>query len=199
MGKDYNQIKKIILSGLLILIIGTNDLISALIFSGTLIFTSWIIRIFSLTVPEKFRVLSQDYFLWGIGLSLVSFLYFVLPHIFPKIGGYINIYYLLIGVTPLVFLNGGENNRSHFIKNSILFLFLMLFISSLREMFGYGNLLGYSIINNPLLEISRRPAGALLILGISGLSLELLHHRINKSPDTADKFLKNENEREVTP
>jgi glucan phosphoethanolaminetransferase (alkaline phosphatase superfamily) len=199
MGKNYNQIKKIILSGLLIFIIGTNDVISALIFSGTLIFTSLIIRIFSLTAQKKFKVLSEDYFLWGIGLSLVSFLYLVLPHIFPKIAGYINNYYLLIGVTPLVFLNSGKNNRTDFIKNSILFLLLMIFISSLREMLGYGNLLGYNIINNPLLEISRRPAGALIILGISGLALEFLYHRFNISRKIANKFLKNENEREVTP
>ncbi|MFW5787576.1 MAG: hypothetical protein ACOCV3_04860 [Halanaerobiales bacterium] len=199
MGKDYKRIKKIILSGLLILIIGTNDVISALIFSGTLIFISLIIRIFSLTVLKKLRVLSQDYFLWGIGLALVSFLYIVLPGIFPKIDSYINIYYLLIGVTPIVYLNSGENIRSDFIKNSMLFLLLMIFISLLREILGYGHLLGYSLFDSPLLGISRRPAGALIILGISGLTLEFLYQRFNMSKKIANEFLKDENEREVTP
>ncbi|MFW5979945.1 MAG: hypothetical protein ACOCQ2_01120 [Halanaerobiales bacterium] len=199
MGKDYKRIKKIILSGLLILIIGTNDVISALIFSGTLIFISLIIRIFSLTVLKKLRVLSQDYFLWGIGLALVSFLYIVLPGIFPKIDSYINIYYLLIGVTPIVYLNSGENIRSDFIKNSMLFLLLMIFISLLREILGYGNILGYSLFDRPLLEISGRPAGALLILGICGMTLEFLYQRFNMSQKSGNKFFKNENEREVSP
>ncbi len=183
MEKKYNQLTKIILLGLLPLITGTYDMITALMFAGTLIFTALIVRLFS-------KIISEDYFLWGIGFAIVSFLYFLIPEV--------NIYYVLIGVTPLVYYNHAQSKWLDFFNNSILFLFFMILISVLREITGYGSLLGYSLLDNPLFEISRKPAGALLILGTTGLLIEVLYNRFNIFKKITNSLYKKDREKEVT-
>ena len=183
MEKKYNQIKKLFLLTLLPLLSGTEGVVSALVFSGVLIIIALFVRIIALLVKDSFDKKPKWIFLWGIGFSLANFLYIILPGIFSISYQYINFYILLIGVSPIVYANCTEGAWYKFIKEMLQILFLMLVIGLSREFFGQGNILNYSILENPPLEILSDPSGAFLMLGFTALILEFIfkNTKISKS------------------
>src|SRR5690554_974825 len=117
MDEKYNHIKKIVLLAILPLLVGTVDLISALLFSGILIVIAFITRIISSYTGEFFEKKANWILLWGIGFALANFIYIILPEIFPSIENSLNFYVLLIGVSPIVYVNCNKANWTKFSKD----------------------------------------------------------------------------------
>ncbi|MFW5976671.1 MAG: hypothetical protein ACOCQS_01860, partial [Bacillota bacterium] len=58
-----------------------------------------------------------------------------------------------------------------FVKNKVLFLFILFLISAVRELLAYGTIFEISILPSVPIEIASGPIGAFIIVG--GLSLIL--------------------------
>jgi len=197
MEESYNWLKKIIIAGLLPLLVSTSGLIPALIFTFSLIFISLVVRLAFIITEQKLDEYSQWFLLWGVGISVSNFLYILLPELFPAISGYISFYYLLLGVTPLVYMDCKKGKWLEFFNNIILFLCIMILVSSMREIIGQGNLLGYRILNNPVLEILQESSGALIIIGISGITIEKIFKKLNLMKNQQKGYIKKENKRGI--
>lgn len=197
MEKRYNLIRKTLLLSILPLLTGTEDLISALLFSGVLLVIALIVRIIAIYTKNFFDKKAKWIFLWGIGFSLTNFLYIVLPEFFTVLTDYSNFYILLIGVSPMVYANCKDVRWTKFFKEISMFFFLMLFIGLSREFLGKGSILTYSLIANSPLELMSDPAGAFLMLGFSGFILEIVCRYLN-IPKTDLNLFKEQKEREVS-
>ncbi len=197
MEESYNWLKKIIIAGLLPLLVSTSGLIPALIFTFSLIFISLVVRLAFIITEQKLDEYSQWFLLWGVGISVSNFLYILLPELFPAISGYISFYYLLLGVTPLVYMDCKKGKWLEFFNNIILFLCIMILVSSMREIIGQGNLLGYRILNNPVLEILQESSGALIIIGISGITIEKIFKKFNLMKNQQKDYIKKGNKRGI--
>ncbi|MFP4687606.1 MAG: hypothetical protein ACLFN5_05805 [bacterium] len=174
MENNFSPLKKVILPGLLILLAGTEGVYMALLFSASLIFIALAVRIIAVSSEKLFSEETGWIFLWGVGFSLANFLFIVLPGFFPQLSGHMNFYFLLIGVTPLVYTNCKTENRAVFIKDNVLFLTLMIFTATGRELLGAGTIGGYILISTEPLTIMTQPAGAFLMVALSGIMLETL-------------------------
>lgn len=175
MNNNLTLVNKISLLGLLALLAGTaNGVIFALIFALTLSLTAAIIKVIYLKYENLFKDKTGEIILWGLGLGISYFLYRLLPQIFKNQAEYFNYYFILIGVTPLVYAELQNKKLSHFIINHTLFLDLMLAVSLLRELLGQGSILSYQFFVEPPLAIASRAPGAFLILGVTAFSYDLV-------------------------
>lgn len=173
MNNNLTLVNKISLLSLLALLAGTaNGVLFALIFALTLSLTAAIIKVIYLKYEHFFKDKTGEIILWGIGLGISYFLYRLLPQIFKSQAEYFNYYFILIGVTPLVYAELQNKKLSDFIINHTLFLDLMLAVSILRELLGQGSILNYQFFLEPPLSIAAEAPGAFLVLGIVAFSYE---------------------------
>lgn len=99
-----NKLIQVILLGLLLLLGGTVNLGSALIIIVSSVLTAIITRIVFLAGNHYISRNSLWFILLAVGLAVANIFYTLVPVIFPFIASYINIYLLLVGLTPLVYL-----------------------------------------------------------------------------------------------
>ncbi len=175
MNNNLTLVNKISLLGLLALLAGTADgVIFALIFALSLSLTAAIIKVIYLKYEHFFKDKTGEIILWGIGLGISYFLYRLLPQIFRSQAVYFNYYFILIGVTPLVYAELKNKNLGSFMINHFLFFDLILAVSILRELLGQGSLLNYQLFLEPPLSVAAEAPGAFLVLAIVAFSYELL-------------------------
>ena len=173
MNNNSTLVNKISLLGLLALLAGTaNGVIFALIFALSLSLTAAVIKVIYLKYDQFFKEKTGEIILWGIGLGISYFLYRLLPQIFDEQAAYFNYYFILIGVTPLVYAELKNRSLGSFIINHALFLDLMLAVSILRELLGQGSILNYQFFIEPPLSIANKASGAFLILAVIAFSYE---------------------------
>ncbi|MFW6270410.1 MAG: hypothetical protein ACOC4G_10045 [Bacillota bacterium] len=196
MVERSSYLKKIILMGLLPLLIGTSGLISALVFTFSLIIIALFVRVVHIFIDQKLDKHSQWFLLWGTGISINNFLYILLPEIFPGLSGYLSFYYLLLGVTPLVYLDCRKKNWFELFNNFIVFSFIMILMSSAREILGQGNIFGYKILKDPVLDIFKGPAGALIMIGVFGITIEKIFEKFKFKNILEKGLLKGEKRKE---
>lgn len=180
MNNNLSLVNKISLLGLLALLAGTGSgIFFAIIFSLSLIITAIIIKLIYSINKNFFSQKSGEIILWSTGLGISYLLYILLPQIFESQAQYFNYYFILIGVTPLVYADLKNENLNNFIINHTLFFDLMLTISILREFLGQGSIFGYQLLFEPPLSIAANAAGAFLILGITALTYETAVKKFN--------------------
>ncbi|MFP4021227.1 MAG: hypothetical protein ACLFUK_06430 [Halanaerobium sp.] len=180
MNSNLTLVNKITLLGLFALLAGTgNGILFALIFALTLSLTALVIRFIYLTSESFFSQKSGKIILWAAGFAISYFLYHLLPLIFNNQSVHFNYYFILIGVTPLVYAELNNKSFSNFIINHLLFLDLMLAVSLLRELLGEGSILNYQIFINPPLSIATEAPGAFMIVGITAFIYEIIIKKLN--------------------
>ena len=193
MNDNLTLVNKISLLALLALLAGTaNGVLFALIFALSLIFIALIVKFIYLINESFFDQKEGQIILWGLGLGISYLLHALLPQIFKSQAQHFNYYFILIGVTPLIYADLRNSKLSKFIINHTLFLDLMLAVSILRELLGQGSLLNYQIFSKAPLSIANRPSGAFLILAISAFIYEILTKKLNLETtlvkETVDNF-----------
>lgn len=175
MNNDLTLVNKISLLGLIALLAGTaNGVIFALIFGFSLSLTAIIIKVIYLKYEHFFQKKIGEIILWGIGLGISYFLYRLLPQIFRSQADHFNYYFILIGVTPLVYAELKNRSLGSFMINHFLFLDLILAVSILRELLGQGSLLNYQLFVEPPLSVAAEAPGAFLVLAVVAFSYEAL-------------------------
>jgi len=180
MNSNLSLVNKISLLGLFALLAGTgNGILFALIFTLTLSFTALIIKFIYLTYESFFSQKTGKIILWALGFAISYFLYNLLPPIFGSQAVHFNYYFILIGVTPLVYAELNNKSFSNFIINHVLFLDLMLAVSLLRELLGEGSILNYQLFSKTPLSIASEAPGAFLIVGIVAFIYEIIIKKLN--------------------
>jgi len=180
MNDNLTLVNKISLLALLPLLAGTaNGVLFALIFALSLSFIALIVKFIYLINESFFDQKEGQIILWGLGFGISYFLSVLLPQILGAQSQYFNYYFILIGVTPLVYADLKNKRLIPFVLNHTLFLDLMLAVSILRELLGQGSLLNYQIFNNPPLSIANNAAGAFLTLAIAAFIYEILTKKLN--------------------
>ena len=180
MNDNLTLVNKISLLALLPLLAGTaNGVLFALIFALSLSFIALIVKFIYLINESFFDQKEGQIILWGLGFGISYFLSVLLPQILGAQSQYFNYYFILIGVTPLVYADLKNKRLTQFVLNHTLFLDLMLAVSILRELLGQGSLLNYQIFSKAPLSIANRPSGAFLILAISAFIYEILTKKLN--------------------
>ncbi|RAK10491.1 hypothetical protein C8C77_104146 [Halanaerobium saccharolyticum] len=187
MNNNLSLVNKISLLGLLALLTGTgNGVFFALIFTLTLSFSAAVIKIIYLQFEDFFQKKTGEIILWGTGLGISYFLYALLPQIFKSQVEYFNYYFILIGVTPLLYAELKNRSLVNFIINHTLFFDLMLAVSLLRELLGQGSILNYQIFTEPPLSLAANPPGAFLILGLVAFIYEIIINKFKLEKRTAN-------------
>lgn len=180
MNSNLTLVNKISLLGLFALLAGTgNGILFALIFALTLSLTALIIRFIYLTSESFFSKKSGKIILWAAGFAISYLLYQLLPLIFKSQAAHFNYYFILIGVTPLLYAELDNKKFSNFVINHLLFLDLMLAVSLLRELLGEGSILNYQIFIEAPLAIAAEAPGAFMIVGITAFIYEIIIKKLN--------------------
>lgn len=168
-GRDIRG-DQILLFGLLPLLGGTTDYRVAAIIGGSSMVIALLIRcIYLLLNKYLLEKASLWLALFTIGLSLSYGLYLIAPF---SISQELRLYFILIGVTPLVYIGCLKDmSWATFIKSLLSFIWMMFGISLFREFLGAGNLFGRAIFETgfPPLAIMAGSAGAFIILGLYGV------------------------------
>jgi len=180
MNSNLTLVNKISLLGLFALLAGTgNGILFALVFALTLSFTALIIRFIYLTYESFFSQKTGKIILWAAGFAISYFLYQLLPQIFQSQAVHFNYYFILIGATPLLYAELNNKSFSNFVINHLLFLDLMLAVSLLRELLGYGSILNYQLFIKAPLSIAAEAPGAFMIVGITAFIYEIIVEKLN--------------------
>lgn len=175
MNKNLSLVNKITLLALIPLLTTTgNGVWYALISGLTLTAIAFVINFIYSQNKDFFKQKTGEIILWGLGSGMSYFLYQLLPLIFQRQAAYFNYYFILIGVTPLLYAEMEMQKLTNFVVNHVLFLDLMLAVSLLRELLGQGSILNYQLFTNPPLIIANSPAGAFMILGITAFIYEII-------------------------
>lgn len=172
MDKNLTILEKVLLMGLLPLLGGTNNLYQALIVAISAILLSIIIKY----IAESFN-LEYDYkwyILFGLGITLSYIFYITIVNVFPTFEVYINIYLLLLGVTPLIYI-GASSTEHHFFDYQKDFFLLMIMVGALREVLGLGTIFNIQLTKAgfPPFGFVKDFPGAFLIVSIIYLIVEL--------------------------
>jgi len=173
MNKQNNILIKTFLMGLLPLLGGTEAVMTAVFLALICIIISLITRTVYLSGKKYLSAKSLWLFLIVIGLSLTNIFYELLPKVLPFTAEYVNFYFLLAGVTPIVFAGCRKIGNFRFMQLELNFLLIMFVTSTLREFLGQGTFLGWQLIETKLLPFITGSIGAFIILGSLGITLEL--------------------------
>ena len=180
MNDNLTLVNKISLLALLPLLTGTADgVLFALIFALSLSLIALIIKFIYFINESFFNRKEGQIILWSLGFGISYFLSVLLPQFFKIQAQYFNYYFILIGVTPLVYADLKNKRLTQFLFNHTLFLDLMLAVSILREFLGQGSILNYQLFNTPLLSIANEATGAFMILAIASFIYEIILKKLN--------------------
>ncbi len=178
MNEYDNKIRQIILLALLPLLGGTINLVTALIIAISCILMALLIRVFYMILKKYFSDKNSIWFLLlALGLSISYSIYILIPVVLPFTEPYINIYLLLIGVTPLIYAGCRKIKWKTFFANNLIFMLIMILIAGMREILGEGSLLGQSILAVEPLTLISGPIGAFVVVGTAGILLEIIYNR----------------------
>ncbi len=172
MDKNLTILEKVLLMGLLPLLGGTNNLYQALIIALSAILISIIIKYISESFTLEYDY--KWYILFGLGITLSYIFYITIVNVFPTSEMYVNIYLLLLGVTPLIYI-GASSTEHHFFDYQKDFFLLMIMVGALREMLGSGTIFAIQLTRPgyPPFGFVKDFPGAFLIVSIIYLIVEL--------------------------
>ena len=172
MDKNLTILEKVMLMGLLPLLGATNNLKQALITAISAVLIAVLIKFFAKFISKR-----EDYhwyLLIGVGITLSYIFYIAVIDIFPDLEIFVNIYLLLLGVTPLIYI-GASRSEDKFFAYQKDFFILMIFVGALREFLGKGTIFSFEITaaGYPPLGFVKDFPGAFLIVSIIYLLVEL--------------------------
>lgn len=181
MEKNISLITKLILLALPVYLLRTADgVVSALSYALILVSISFIIKAIYLNfgdkIGDKDNILLKPVII-AIGFSLALLFSSIINKYYGSTISNFNFYYLLIGVTPLVYADLSKNKNKIYFINHFLFIDLMLTISILREIFGQGSILNYKIFSTAPFPLILKPAGALMTIAITAILYEFIFNK----------------------
>ncbi len=157
MPKFDNIFEQVVLLGLLPIIGGSRNIQTAIVVTVVLIIVSLISRLVSRLI--KAEVLADAHWIvysaFGVSFSYIAYL--LVAFLYPNVYQYSGLYILLIGVTPLTYYSCKDNvSLSQFWKRINIFFITIILVAFLRELLGFGSILGFE-----LYEIGFAPLSAL--------------------------------------
>ncbi len=169
MPKFDNIFEQVVLLGLLPILGGSRNIKSAVVVTVVLILISLISRLVSRLI--KTEVLADAHWVvysaFGVSFSYIAYL--LVAFLYPNVYQYTGIYILLIGVTPLTYY-GCKNNvsLSQYWKRINIFFITIIIVAFLRELFGFGSILGFELYEIGFAPLSALggSAGGFIFLGI---------------------------------
>lgn len=172
MDKNLSILEKVLLAGLLPLLGATNNLQQALVTAAAAVVISILLKLISGYISQN-----EDYhwyLLIGLGITLGYIFYIALVEIFPQVEVYLNNYFLLLGVSPIVYI-GASRKECRFISYQKDFFLMMILVGSLREILGKGTIFSIQLSQAgfPPLGFVKDFPGAFLIVSIIFLLVEL--------------------------
>ncbi len=177
MEKFSNMFEQVLLLGLIPILGGSRNMLTALIVAVVLILVSLLVRFFS-RIMNKENLAGAHWILYislGISLSYIAYLFSAFSY--PEVYQYSGIYILLVGVTPLTYYGCKSNiTLTEQLKRYNIFFLTIIVVSFFRELLGFGSLLGISFFEvgfAPLGSFQGAP-GAFIILGTLWLLFRLL-------------------------
>ena len=162
--------RNIILPGLLPLLAGTEDLITALVFAAICIVLFFLLLLIDRGITKVVPDISRK-IVWiilsGLGLSLSISLYLLLPVLIPAAETGMNFYLLFLGLSPIVYKGCRSVKKMRFYYGEIITFSVFLVLSGfLREFIGQGRILGGEVMGFALLPLVEGPVGAFWVPGL---------------------------------
>jgi len=191
MDNDLTILEKVLLMGLLPLLGGTTNLYQSLIIALSAIIISIIIKYIADTFTFEYDY--KWYILFGLGITLSYIFYITIINVFPFFEVYTNIYLLLLGVTPLIYI-GASSTEHHFFDYQKDFFILMIMVGAFREILGLGTILGIQLTKPgyPPFGFVKDFPGAFLIVSVIYLIVEVTRRnkiKNNKQDEGSEKIV----------
>lgn len=164
MQENNSLFTQLILLGLLPLLAATTNFSIALIIGVSSLIIAFLTRLAYIFLSNRTSKYSLYLLILAIGFALSSFLYQILPALFPALAGYVKMYLLFLGLTPIVYIGCNPNiNWKTFIFKFIIFISLMGVVGLIREIpIGFVN----------------SPVGSFIVLGSFTLLLNYFEEKL---------------------
>ncbi|MGM0446123.1 MAG: hypothetical protein ACQEQH_06920 [Bacillota bacterium] len=168
MPKYKNIFEQVIMLGLLPLLGGSRNIQTALIVAVVFILSSLLVRLVSNYI-NKDKI--GDIFwviLIAFGISFSYLSYLITAYFYPVIFQTSGLYILLVGVTPITYFGCKEEvDFPQFWKRINVFFITIIFVGFIRELVGFGSILGKEIYEVGFAPVSAfgNTAGGFIILG----------------------------------
>jgi electron transport complex protein RnfE len=157
-------------------------------------------RVVTNLITRKMSVPLKTFFYPLISAIIFAAVYWIMYKMLGKTAFSLGVYLPLLVVDPLIVKNF-ERSRVEEIKYSFIngmrntggFVFACLILGSIREILGFGTLLGVKIMNVSLMPMAKNPFGGFLIIGVISafwhMKVENYHQKVIREVamhDTSD-------------
>ena len=177
MPKFNNIFEQVVLLGLLPILGGSRNIQTAVVVTVTLILISLISRAVSKLVNVELLADAHWIVYSAFGVSFSYIAYLLTAYLYPGVYQYSGLYILLIGVTPLTYYGCKDNvSLSQLWKRINVFFITIIAVAFLRELFGFGSILGFELYDIGFAPLSALggSAGGFIFLGIIWILFRLL-------------------------
>ncbi len=177
MFKFNNVVEQVLLLGLLPILGGSRNLLTAVIVTAVFVLIALLSRMISRIIKIEALADSHWIFLLAFGISIAYVCYLATAYLYPEVYQYSGMYILLVGVTPLTYIGCKEEvSFSSLWKKINVFFVAILLVAFFRELIGFGSIVGRDLMEVGFapLSIFGQSAGGFVILGTIWILFRLL-------------------------
>ena len=168
MFKFNNMVEQVLLLGLLPILGGSRNLLTAVIVTAVFVLIALLSRMISRIIKIEALADAHWIFLLAFGISIAYICYLATAYLYPEVYQYSGMYILLVGVSPLTYIGCKEEiSFSSLWKKINIFFVTILLVAFIRELLGFGSIVGRDLLEvgfAPLSTFQKAP-GAFIILG----------------------------------
>ncbi|MEJ6949704.1 hypothetical protein [Natronospora cellulosivora (SeqCode)] len=188
MTNQKNSFEYVLIMGLLPLLAGTVNILTAAVVSISAVVITILLSIFSQFVLNRIDNNDSKWLiLFALGLSLAYLSHYLIMLRFPLIIDSLGLYIILLGVTPLVYIGASEKVEWGAVFKKIgIFFFLMLSIGTVREILGQGAFFGINFMEAGYapMSILENAAGAFITVAAVFFLVKVISLKISVGADT---------------
>ena len=177
MFKFNNVVEQVLLLGLLPILGGSRNLLTAVIVTAVFVLIALLSRMISRIIKIEALADAHWIFLLAFGISIAYVCYLATAYLYPEVYQYSGMYILLVGVTPLTYIGCKEEvSFSSLWKKINVFFVAILLVAFFRELIGFGSIVGRDLMEVGFapLSIFGQSAGGFVILGTIWILFRLL-------------------------
>ncbi len=162
------MVEQVFLLGLLPILGGSRNVLTAVIVTVVLVIIALLSRLISRLIKTEVLADAHWIFILAFGISLAYVAYLATAYLYPEVYQYSGLYILLVGVTPLTYIGCKDNvSFSNLWKKINIFFVTILIVAFFRELIGFGSILGIELleVGYAPLSILGKSAGSFVFLG----------------------------------